>query len=150
MANPCGSQVQVPLGCGCGSWIMLPAPWPTTHTQVKGYVVEFYHVTTVQYFWYIKHCQQRVTSSIMDFTKLSLLQSWYGLLHYAILISQTGCYNHGMDSYIMQSWLVYTTREPMKAITMTTKHQTLRTYMVTKSTITLIRYLLRCMNLKRS
>ena len=43
-----------------------------------------------------------------------------------------------------------TTREPMKAITMTTKHQTLQTYTVTKSTITLIRYLSWYMNLKRS
>ena len=43
-----------------------------------------------------------------------------------------------------------TTCEPTKAIMTTMKHQTLQTYMVTKSTITLIRYSFRCMNLKRS
>ena len=43
-----------------------------------------------------------------------------------------------------------TTREPTKAITTTTKHQTSRTYTVTRSTITLIRYSFRCTNLKRS
>ena len=43
-----------------------------------------------------------------------------------------------------------TTRKPTKAITTITKHQTSRTYTVTKSTITLIRYSFRCTNLKRS
>ena len=43
-----------------------------------------------------------------------------------------------------------TTCKLMRAITMTTKHQTSQTYTVTKSTITLIRYSSWYMNLKRS